>query len=250
MTIINMVIKISKSYLVPPTLRYCISQAQIQEPLRRLHAHASVSQPPIPQPTPFVPDSSTFLKLIGRNLSQHAAKVPTWNSLFSLTSSQLRELGVEPARTRRYLLWWRDRYRKGIFGVGGDLKNVTDGGAELRVVEVPLPEAGNPSASTPSKGTGLPRVKKIIVNEPPDVIQQKLSLETLTPVGGMKVRGARTIVGPYVQPMKGTSGSVATIKIQEGMWEVRRGVQVDGGERRKVQVRRRRLLQERKTKRS
>lgn len=133
--------------------------------------------------------------------------------------------------------------------MGGDLKNVKYGGAELRVVEVPVVQAGMPISSSTTKAIGLQRTKRMIVNEPPEVIEESQSLQQLKPVDGMKVAGVRTIVGPYVQPVKGTSGSVATIKVQEGMWEVRRGVKVDGGERRKVQVRRKRLLEERKTSR-
>ncbi|KAK4698070.1 hypothetical protein P7C71_g124, partial [Lecanoromycetidae sp. Uapishka_2] len=216
-----------------------------QPPIRCLHAHTSTSHM-IPQPIPFCPDAPTFLSLIGRGLSQHAAKIPTWQSLFSLTSNQLREIGVEPARTRRYLLWWRDRFRKGVFGIGGDLRNVKDGSAELRVVEVPIPKAASPNASSTSTATGLTRVRKMIVNAPTGEIGNASS-GRLKAVEGMKVFGAGSIVGPYVQRVKGTSGSVATIKVQEGMWEVRRGVKVDGGERRKVQVRRKRLLEERKT---
>ncbi|CAF9933696.1 MAG: hypothetical protein ALECFALPRED_005666 [Alectoria fallacina] len=244
-----MIIKSPQARLLPSTLQYFILKSQHSQCLRHLHARASASPPPIPQPTPFVPDASTFLKLIGRNLSQHVGKIPTWRSLFSLSSTQLRELGVEPARTRRYLLWWRDRFRKGIFGVGGDLKNVKDGGAELRVVEVPVAKAGLPKFKSTSTVIGLQWTKRMVVNEPPDVVEKSPSLQRLKPVDGMKVAGVRTIVGPYVQRVKGTSGSVATIKVQEGMWEVRRGVKVDGGERRKVQVRRKKLLEERRTSR-
>lgn len=131
--------------------------------------------------------------------------------------------------------------------MGGDLRNVKDGGAELRVVELPVAKAAIPKSRSTSIAIGLQRTKRMIVNEPPEVIEKSLSLQQLKPVDGMKVVGLRTIVGPYVQPVKGTSGSVATIKVQEGMWEVRRGVKVDGGERRKLQVRRKRLLEERRT---
>lgn len=124
-----------------------------------------------------------------------------------------------------------------------------DGLAELRSVEVPVLKAGIADATSTSTATGLTRVKKMIVNETLEYVERNLDMEKLKPVEGMKVVGARTIVGPFVQPVKGTRGSVATIRIQEGMWEVRRGVKVDGGERRKVQVRRKRLLQERKTSR-
>ena len=138
--------------------------------------------------------------------------------------------------------------------MGGDLKNVKDGEAQLRVVEVPLPSptAAKNGDVKSTTTTEVVRAEKVVVNEPAETVQQEraLALEKLEPVQGMKVRGVRTIVGPYIQPVKGTSGSVATIQIQEGMWEVKRGVKVDGGERRKKQVRRKRLLQERKTKRA
>ncbi|MCJ1395878.1 hypothetical protein MMC18_008764 [Xylographa bjoerkii] len=178
--------------------------------------HSSLPLPPIPQPTPFVPDSTTFLTLIGRQLSKHAPKITTWNSLFSLTSTQLRELGVEPARSRRYLLWWRDKFRRGEYGIGGDLQSVVDGVGEMRVKEVPVGEM----------------VKKVVVNTPPGVeepAQGKL-------VQGFSVRGAGTIVGSYIELVKGSEGSVARLKVKEGMWEIRRGHKVHGGERRRKNV--------------
>ncbi|KAF6225953.1 hypothetical protein HO173_012676 [Letharia columbiana] len=138
-----MIVRSLPSPLIPSTLQSFLIRSQPSHCLRHLHARASASQPPTPQPTPFVPDASTFLKLIGRNLSQHAGKIPTWQSLFSLTSTQLRELGVEPARTRRYLLWWRDRFRKGIFGVGGDLRNVKDGGGRTPCSGTPRCQSGD-----------------------------------------------------------------------------------------------------------
>lgn len=126
-----------------------------------------------------------------------------------------------------------------------------DGGAELRIVEVSVPKAAipNESSTNTETETGLTKVKKMIVNESAETVAKGVEMGQLKPVEGMKVVGAKTIVGPYVQPVKGTSGSVATIRVQEGMWEVRRGIKVDGGERRKVQVRRKRLLAERKTSR-
>ena len=133
--------------------------------------------------------------------------------------------------------------------MGGDLKNVKDGGAEIRVVEVPIAKSPVSKSRSTSMAIGLQRTKRVVVNESPEAIDRRSSLLHLEPVDGMKVVGVRTIAGPYVQPLKGTSGSVAMIKVQEGMWEVKRGVKVDGGERRKVQVRRKRLLEERRTSR-
>ncbi len=194
--------------------------------------HQQVSAQDVPSPTPFVPDSKTFLTLIGRNLLQYAIKIPSWHALFSLKSEQLRELGVEPASNRRYLLWWRDRFKKGIYGIGGDLREVVDGTAKLAVVNV-----------VKSSQKGLDYKKKLVVNVPIDA-KDASTVTDPKPVKGMKVRGAQTICGPYVQPVKTTGGSVALIKVQEGMWEHKKGEKVDGGERRKVQVRRLRKLEE------
>ncbi|KAL8852397.1 MAG: hypothetical protein Q9221_002703 [Calogaya cf. arnoldii] len=221
------------THRLPSSLVSCLSKSR--STVRQLHAQTSPSQ--IPSPTPFVPDTKTFLSLIGRNLSQHAAKIPTWESLFSLKSMQLRKLGVEPARTRRYLLWWRDKFRKGEYGIGGDLQDVKDSVAHVRVVEVPVHRSSRTLV-------GPSATKKLIVNIPPEAPVNEMKLQALKPVKGLKVQGAHTIVGPFVQPVKGTGGSIATVKVQEGMWEQRRGEKVDGGERRKVQVRRKRKLEE------
>ena len=231
----------SKFALRSPLSSNCLSR-------RPLHARAS--QPPVPSPTPFVPDVSTFLSLIGRGLSQYSAKISNWQSLFTLNSTHLREIGVEPARTRRYLLWWRDRFRRGIFGIGGDLKHVKDGEAKLRVIEVPVSDA-KPAAPKGVDPAAIPRrTKRLVINQSAETKESQSDFKNIQPVAGMKVQGARTIIGPYISLLKGTRGCEARIKVQEGMWEVKRGVKVDGGERRKVQVRRKRLLEERKTTRA
>ena len=124
------------------------------------------------------------------------------------------------------------------------MKNVIDAVALVKVVEVPLLKV---SENTKATLTGIPMKRKLVVNLPPEAPVEGLKLEEMKAVGGMKVLGAHTIVGPYVQPVKGTGGSVATIEVQEGMWEVKRGQKVDGGERRKVQVRRKRRLEELRT---
>ncbi|KAI9668311.1 MAG: hypothetical protein M1821_001131 [Bathelium mastoideum] len=220
--------------------------------------HSSTPRRPIPQPTPFCPDPATFLTLIGRQLAQHAAKIPTWEALFSLSSPQLRALGIEPARSRRYLLRWRERFRHGAFGPGGDLQQVANGVAELKVVEVPVGEKaaavaaaggenGKKRLATVATATRNPGMRKVVVNVKPG--------EEVGDVGALKdavmpsmvnlVRG-HAIRGPYVEPVKGTNGSVARIAVKEGMWEQRRGQKVDGGERRKAEVRAKRRSQERK----
>lgn len=146
-----------------------------------------------------------------------------------------------------------------MFGVGGDFQYVRNGEARVKIVEVPV---SNTETTTNMSGTAntqsLTRMKKMVVNTPPppspaeeEEKQPQSQLQpnpaTPTPVHGMKVVGARTIVGPYIKTVKGSRGAEAIVRVQEGMWEVRRGVKVDGGERRKAQVRRKRLLEERKT---
>ena len=198
----------------------------------------------IPPPTPFVPNPETFLTLIGRNLRQHVAKIPTWKALFSLSGPQLRELGVEPARDRRYLLRWREKFRNGEFGVGGDLKEVVDGVGEVRIIEVEQ-EAKSAGQAT-ATATLSPGMRKMIVNVRPDSPDPSLSAEEAQPVQLLKVKGARKIKGPHVQPVKGSQGRVARIAVKEVLWEHRRGHKVDGGERRKAEVRAKRKGEERR----
>ncbi|KAK0636214.1 IGR protein motif-domain-containing protein [Bombardia bombarda] len=186
-------------------------------------------QPPaIPPTIPLVPDVETFLTVIGRGLRQHAPKFPTWDALFSLTSEQLRELGVEPPRARRYLLRWRQRFREGRYGIGGDLQHVENGVAELKVLEVVK---------------DVMTRERHVVNVPAGKKIEDIPAKDLVKVRGFKVDRIRTIVGPYALPAKNGGARVA---ITEGMWEDRRGHKVDGGERRRAEVRFKRGVAERK----
>ncbi|EON66665.1 hypothetical protein W97_05911 [Coniosporium apollinis CBS 100218] len=216
----------------------------IRVPIR--HLHARLPPRPIPSPTPFIPDTPTFLTVIGRNLSAHAAKIPTWESLFSLSSAQLRAAGVEPPRARRYLLHWREKFRNGEFGVGGNAQFVSDGAAELRVVEVPT-SSPRFKAATATRTAGH---RKVAVNVPAgtEKVDSKVKEEAV-PVVGVKIRGAQTICGPHVEIVKGTGGLAARLRIKEGLWEEKRGRIVDGGERRRAEVRAKRRAEERKTSR-
>jgi hypothetical protein len=192
-------------------------------------ASTSSNLPEIPEPTPFCPDVPTFLTLIGRGLKAHASKFPTWEALFSLTSDQLRELGVEPPRSRRYLIQWRQRFRRGQYGVGGDLKHVQDGAADLRVLEHDVDPV---------------KLRKYVVNVPVGQSVKDVPAEELSRVQGYQVQGARTIVGPYALPLK--SGDGVRVSVTEGMWEDKRGRKIDGGERRRTEVRYKKRIQERR----
>ncbi|KAE8442436.1 hypothetical protein EG329_003337 [Mollisiaceae sp. DMI_Dod_QoI] len=200
--------------------------------------HQRVKAKPIPPPTPFVPNTQTFLTLIGRNLSQHASKIPSWRALFSLTSSQLKELGIEPPRSRRYLLRWREKFRNKQFGIGGDFKFVNEGVAELRVAEIPV--SGHHTATA----TLSPGKRKVVVNVAAGGSAQSNLLNKSVQAKGVHIKGAHTIVGPHVQPVKGGKG--AKIVIKEGLWEERRGHKIDGGERRQAEVRAKRRGEEKR----
>lgn len=174
----------------------------------------------------------TFLTVIGRGLKQHAPKIPDWEALFTLTSEQLRELGVEPPRARKYLIRWRQRFRQGQYGVGGDLRHVEDGVAHLRILEAePGPDTTRPP-------------RKFVVNVPSDLPAEDCDPAGLSRVLGYHVVGAKTIVGPYALPLKGNEG--ARVTVTEGMWEDRQGYKVDGGERRRAMVRYKKRIAERR----
>lgn len=183
---------------------------------------------PVPAPIPFVPDVETFLTLVGRGLKQHAPKFPTWEALFSLTSEQLRELGIEPPRTRRYLLRWRERFREGKFGPGGDFKYVENGVAELKILKPPADVFDRRK-----QVVNLPMGKKVD-EVPPE--------ELLVMPAGYKVKRAKSVTGPYAHPVR----DGAQVTVTEGMWEDKRGHKVDGGERRQAEVRFKRRVAERK----
>ncbi|KAI1214916.1 IGR protein motif-domain-containing protein [Annulohypoxylon truncatum] len=207
---------------------------QKQQQQRHSSSSTTAPAPAIPSPTPFIPDVNTFLTVIGRGLSSHASKFPSWDALFSLTSDQLRELGVEPPRTRRYLLQWRQRFRRGQYGVGGDLQHVSDdGAATLAVWEAPAADK-----------TSAARPRKYVVNVPEGRKLADCSLDEISRVRGYKVQGAKTIVGPYALPLAGGEG--ARVAVTEGMWEDRRGHKIDGGERRQAEIRYKKRVAERR----
>ena len=183
----------------------------------------------IPKPLPFVPNVETFLTLIGRNMKQHTSKFPSWSSLFSLSSTNLKDLGIEPARDRRYLLRWIENYRNNKTGPGGDFKFVTDGEAHLKICDVP---SNNEHASA----SHTPGFTRLVLNVPKDQTNIDGDTTTLKKPSGYALKNGTRIAGPFAIPIKGGDGDVAVVKVVEGMWEDKRGKKVFGGERRKAMV--------------
>jgi hypothetical protein len=188
----------------------------------------------------------TFLTLIGRGLNKYANKFPSWNALFSLTSPQLKELGIEPPRNRRYLLHWMQRYRKGSLGPGGDFQYVRDGEAILKVATPP------PSALSDTKWVVNVPAEFDPEAPPPKAAPKKTedgedTESYLVRPNGYKVVGHKTIAGPYAKPLPGVSGVV--VKVTEGMWEDKQGRKIDGGERRRAETRFKKRSAERRAER-
>ncbi|OGE54031.1 hypothetical protein PENARI_c006G06991 [Penicillium arizonense] len=207
--------------------------------------------PTVPSPTPFVPDVPTFLTLIGREMSKQASKIPSWEDLFTYNSNQLREAGVEPARQRRYLIRKREKFRHGLYGPGGDLVEVVDGVAQLRVVQVPAGSTGlteeGEGSEVKASATLSPGMVKTLVNVAPDATTFKPSKNyEFKKFAHMRIHRGTSPKGPYLQPLKGSNGTAATISVQEGMWEDKRGHKVDGGERRRREVQNKKRLDERR----
>ncbi|KAH8167700.1 hypothetical protein CIB48_g515 [Xylaria polymorpha] len=121
---------------------------------------------------------------------------------------------------------------RGEYGIGGDLRHVEDGVAHLRVLE----------AANGADVTQTPR--KFVVNVPADRSLKECDPAELSRVQGYHVKGAKKIVGPYALPIKGAEG--ARITVTEGMWEDRRGWKIDGGERRRTEIRYKRRITERR----
>lgn len=154
-----------------------------------------------------------------------------------MSSEELKDAGIEPARTRRYLLRWRQKFRNGEYGVGGDFKYVHDGTAELRVCEVP---SSRPTSFV--SATQTPGMTKLVLNVPSgsksyrDVIEQGQSTNELKKPKDYKLVNGHVISGPFALPVKGSHGGVVQVKVKEGMWEDRLGEKVFGGERRRAET--------------
>ncbi|CAO3683517.1 unnamed protein product [Rhizopus microsporus] len=56
----------------------------------------------------------TFLKTIGRNCESFADKFETWEQLFTTPSRVMKnDMGID-TKSRKYILSWIERYRKGV----------------------------------------------------------------------------------------------------------------------------------------
>ncbi|KAI5795073.1 IGR protein motif-domain-containing protein [Geopyxis carbonaria] len=96
------------------SLRPCIMRlpVHVTRPTAARFLHHTITPPPPPAATTEVGDVGTFLTKIGRGTAEHAPKFTSWENFFEATSQQLKELGIEPPRTRRYIIRWRETFRR------------------------------------------------------------------------------------------------------------------------------------------
>jgi len=90
-------------------------------------------------------------------------------------------------------------------------------------------------------------MRKVLVNLAPDA--EKYEHDPVNPIkkyAHMKVYRGSIVKGPFIQALKGTNGAAAIVRVTEGMWEDKRGHKVDGGERRRAEVRAKKRSAERK----
>lgn len=127
-----------------------------------------------------------------------------------------------------------NRYRKGAVGPGGDFEYVKDGQALLKVATPPASQISD---------------SRWVVNVPQseEGAADIAASETLPRPAGYTVQGLKSISGPYARVLPGDSGAI--VKVTEGMWEQRRGRKIDGGERRRAEVRFKKRSAERRAER-
>jgi hypothetical protein len=149
-------------------------------------------------------------------------------------------------------LHWREKFRNGEYGIGGDCKHVHDGVAELQLVEAPVAPRNDGTQmsrwSSVATATHNPGTRRVVVNVPAGAEAPVEPLANIRGVRGIVVKGPRTIKGCHIETIKGTKGLRARIALKEGIWEERRGHKVDGGERRKAETRAKRRAAENKEK--
>ena len=127
------------------------------------------------------------------------------------------------------------------------MKYVTDGTAELRVLEVPRLPRADGTMQDPAEYASIsttPGTQKLILNVPAgreelkaeDLLEQGQTTADLKKPQGFTLRENSKIAGSYVQPVKGSGGSAVTLKVTEGMWEEKLGRKIHGGERRRAMV--------------
>ncbi|KAJ1991443.1 hypothetical protein H4R33_001365 [Dimargaris cristalligena] len=59
-------------------------------------------------------DSQKFLETIGRGCEKLSAKIPDWETLFTMSSSDMKHKHSIPTPQRKWVLSWTEKYRQDI----------------------------------------------------------------------------------------------------------------------------------------
>lgn len=111
------------------------------------------------------------------------------------------------------------------------------------MVEVPIEQnagVGGPKATL----TRSPGMVKKIINVDPENMPAPEEARNMKKIGGLHLRASHQLYGSHVELVKGSGGKAAVVRAQEALWEHTRGHKVDGGERRKAEVRAKRRAAE------
>ncbi|KAI8821606.1 hypothetical protein BJ741DRAFT_637086 [Chytriomyces cf. hyalinus JEL632] len=68
----------------------------------------------VPQPRGTITTPSAFLTAIGRSCADVSDKFKSWEHLFTATSLEMGDSLAIPVRKRRYILLWREWFKRGI----------------------------------------------------------------------------------------------------------------------------------------
>lgn len=171
-----------------------------------------------------------------------------WMKVVELPKLSRRQLAARDEEREKSL---REAPSGSTAEVGGDIRQENTSKEEAPTIAT---ETTPPTPSSDPISTYL-ATNKIVLNFPEDesdptrILQPERAITTtydLPKVRMVKIARGHVIRGAHIQLVKGTNGSVATLKAVEGLWEHRRGHKVDGGERRKAEVRFKRAVEERK----
>lgn len=82
--------------------------------IRYLHSVRTRTIPTIiPKPSSEIPDTTTFLNVIGRNCNEFIDTYENqWDNLFKWDSNTMKEKGI-PTQQRKYILFQLEKYRSG-----------------------------------------------------------------------------------------------------------------------------------------
>ncbi|KWU43816.1 hypothetical protein RHOSPDRAFT_34616 [Rhodotorula sp. JG-1b] len=81
--------------------------------VRAIHAPAAIdSTKRVPKPRGPYSDPASLLSASKRGLESYAEKLGSWSELFTKTSGDLRDAGMDVKQTR-YTLWLLEKYRQG-----------------------------------------------------------------------------------------------------------------------------------------